>query len=163
MRGRVARGAPIVKRGPPSWHILRFLCADALPTVGVMSEARQRMGRAAEALVADSLERRGMRIVARNARTSVVRGEIDLIALDGRALVFVEVKALRAGSVAGPERPAIAVGHRKRHKLRSLAIAWLRDHDGSVPPHGALRFDVVGVRLDSGGRAVEWEHLRGAF
>jgi putative endonuclease len=163
MGGRVARGAPIVKRGPPSWHILRFLCADAPPTVGVMSEARQRMGRAAEALVADSLERRGMRIVARNARTSAVRGEIDLIALDGRALVFVEVKALRAGSVAGPERPAIAVGHRKRHKLRSLAIAWLRDHDGSVPPHGALRFDVVGLRLDSGGRAVEWEHLRGAF
>ena len=163
MGARVARGAPIVKRAPPSWHILRFLCADAPPTVGVMSEARQRMGRAAEALVADSLERRGMRIVARNARTSAVRGEIDLIALDGRALVFVEVKALRAGSVAGPERPAIAVGHRKRHKLRSLAIAWLRDHDGSVPPHGALRFDVVGVRLDSGGRAVEWEHLRGAF
>jgi putative endonuclease len=163
MGGRVARGAPIVKRGPPSWHILRFLCADAPPTVGVMSEARQRMGRAAEALVADSLERRGMRIVARNARTSAVRGEIDLIALDGRALVFVEVKALRAGSVAGPERPAIAVGHRKRHKLRSLAIAWLRDHHGSVPPHGALRFDVVGLRLDSGGRAVEWEHLRGAF
>jgi putative endonuclease len=128
-----------------------------------MSQARQRIGRAAEALVADSLERRGMRIVARNARTSAVRGEIDLIALDGRALVFVEVKALRAGSVAGPERPAIAVGHRKRHKLRSLAIAWLRDHDGSVPPHGALRFDVVGLRLDSGGRPVEWEHLRGAF
>jgi Holliday junction resolvase-like predicted endonuclease len=44
-----------------------------------MSDARQRLGRAGEALVADSLERRGMRIVARNARTSSVRGEIDLI------------------------------------------------------------------------------------
>ena len=128
-----------------------------------MSEARQRLGRAAEALVADSLERRGMRIVARNARTSAVRGEIDLIALDGRALVFVEVKALRAGSVSGPERPAIAVGHRKRQRLRLLALAWLRDHDGSLPPHGALRFDVVGLRLDPGGRAIEWEHLREAF
>jgi putative endonuclease len=128
-----------------------------------MSEASQRLGRAGEALVAESLERRGMRIIARNARTSAVRGEIDLIALDGRALVFVEVKSLRAGSTAGPERPAIAVGRRKRHKLRSLALAWLRDHDGSVPPHGALRFDVVGLRLDSRGRAVEWEHLRGAF
>ena len=62
-----------------------------------------------------------------------MRGEIDLIALDGRTLVFVEVKALRATSLAGPERPAMAVGHRKRHKLRSLALAWLRDHDGSVP------------------------------
>jgi putative endonuclease len=128
-----------------------------------MSDARQRLGRAAEALVAHSLQSRGMRIVARNARTSSVRGEIDLIALDGRALVFVEVKALRATSLAGPERPAMAVGHRKRHKLRSLALAWLRDHDGSVPPHSALRFDVVGVRIDSRGHAVEWEHLRGAF
>jgi putative endonuclease len=128
-----------------------------------MSDARQRLGRAAEALVADSLKSRGMRIVARNARTSSVRGEIDLIAVDGQALVFVEVKALRTTSLGGPERPAMAVGHRKRHKLRSLALAWLREHDGSVPPHGALRFDVVGLRLDSYGHAVEWEHVHGAF
>jgi putative endonuclease len=128
-----------------------------------MSEARQRLGREAEALVADSLERRGLRIVARNERTSTVRGELDLIALDGPALVFVEVKALRATSVGGPERPAMAVGHRKRQKLRSLALAWLRDHDGSVPPHGSLRFDVVGVRIDAAGRIAEWDHLRAAF
>lgn len=128
-----------------------------------MSDPRQRLGRAAEALVADSLERRGMRVVARNVRTSSVRGEIDLIALDGRALVFVEVKALRATALAGPERPAMAVGHRKRHKLRALALAWLRDHDGSVPPHRTLRFDVVGLRLDPRGQVTEWEHLRGAF
>jgi len=128
-----------------------------------MSEARQRLGRAAETLVADALESRGMRIVARNERTSGVRGEIDLIALDGRALVFVEVKALRVGSRVGPERPAMAVGPRKRRKLRSLAFAWLNDHDGSVPPHGALRFDVVGVRIDATDRIAEWEHLRGAF
>jgi putative endonuclease len=113
--------------------------------------------------VADDLERRGMRVVARNERTSSVRGEIDLIALDGGALVFVEVKARRAGASVGPERPVMAVGHRKRQKLRSLALAWLRDHDGSVPPHSSLRFDVVGLRVDTRGRAVEWEHVRGAF
>jgi putative endonuclease len=128
-----------------------------------MPDPRQRLGRAAEALVADSLERRGMSIVARNARTSRVRGEIDLIAVDGPTLVFIEVKALRATSLGGPERPAMAVRHRKRHKLRTLALAWLRDHDGSVPPHDALRFDVVGVRIDRSGRITEWEHLRGAF
>jgi putative endonuclease len=128
-----------------------------------MSAARQQLGGAAEALVARALERRGMRIVARNARTPTVRGEIDLIAIDGRALVFVEVKALRTRALAGPERPAMAVGHRKRHKLRSLALAWLHDHDGSVPPHGTLRFDVVDVRIDARGRVAEWEHLREAF
>ena len=128
-----------------------------------MSDARQRLGRTAESLAADSLQRRGMRIVARNARTSSVRGELDVIALDGATLVFVEVKALRTSSRLGPERPAIAVGHRKRQKLRSLALAWLHDHDGSVPAHVRLRFDVVGLRLDSRGQVTEWEHLRGAF
>jgi putative endonuclease len=128
-----------------------------------MTEARQRLGRAGEALAARSLERGGMRVLARNARTSEVRGEIDLIALDGRTLVFVEVKTLRASSRAGPERPVLAVGWRKQRKLRALALAWLRDPDRSVPPHAGLRFDVVGVRVDAAGRPTEWEHLRAAF
>jgi putative endonuclease len=128
-----------------------------------MTRARQRLGRTAESLVAAALERRGIRILARNQRTSSVRGEIDLIGVDGRALVFVEVKARTVGGSIGPERPALAVGHRKRHKLRSLALAWLRDRDGSVPAHDTLRFDVVGVSVDAGGKVVEWEHLRGAF
>jgi putative endonuclease len=128
-----------------------------------MTEARQRLGRSAEALVASDLERRGMRIVARNVRVSEVRGELDLIAIDGSALVFVEVKALGTGSVAGPERPALAVGTRKQRKLRSLALAWLREQDGAVPSHATLRFDVVGLRIDPAGHPVEWEHLRAAF
>jgi putative endonuclease len=128
-----------------------------------MPNARQLLGDHAEAMVAARLSRSGMRIVARNQRTREVRGEIDVVAVDGGALVFVEVKALRAGTLAGPERPALAVGPRKQRKLRSLAVAWLRDHDGFVPPHRTLRFDVVGVRIDATGRPVEWEHLRAAF
>jgi putative endonuclease len=128
-----------------------------------MTHARQRLGRAAEALVAEDLELRGRRVVARNVRVSEPRGEIDLIAVDGRALVFVEVKALSSASCGGPERPALAVGPRKQRKLRSLAIAWLRGRDGAVPPHSTLRFDVVGLRLDAAGRPTEWEHLRAAF
>jgi putative endonuclease len=134
----------------------------ALASVAVPN-ARQHLGHHAETMAAARLSRSGMRIVARNQRTTEVRGEIDLIALDRGALVFVEVKALRTGAVAGPERPVLAVGHRKQRKLRSLAIAWLRDHDGFVPTHDTLRFDVVGVRIDARGEAVEWEHLRAAF
>ncbi len=128
-----------------------------------MTAARQRTGRSGEDLVASRLECAGWLIVERNARTSEVRGEIDLIALDGETLVFVEVKARRVGSTAGPETPAMAVGPRKRAKLRSLAAAWLRDRGYEVPRHRELRFDVVGLRLDGAGRAVEYEHLRGAF
>lgn len=128
-----------------------------------MTAARQRLGRSAEAMVAARLEHAGWLIVARNARPSEVRGEIDLIALDGPALVFVEVKARRAGSIPGPETPAMAVGPRKRAKLRGLAAAWLRDRGYDVPRHRDLRFDVVGLRVDAAGRVVEYEHLRGAF
>jgi putative endonuclease len=128
-----------------------------------MTVARQRLGRSAEALVAARLERAGWLIVARNARTRDVRGEIDLIAVDGPALVFVEIKARRAGSAVGPETPAMAVGPRKRAKLRGLAAAWLRDRGYDVPRHRDLRFDVVGLRVDGAGRVVEYEHLRGAF
>jgi Holliday junction resolvase-like predicted endonuclease len=68
-----------------------------------------RLGSHAETLVAARLSRSGMRIVARNQRTSEVAGEIDLIALDGRELVLVEVKALSAGAMAGPERPVLTM------------------------------------------------------
>lgn len=128
-----------------------------------MTASRQRLGRSVEAVVAERLETDGWEIVARNARTAMVRGEIDIVARDGAALVFVEVKARRAGAQLGPETPAMAVNHRKQAKLRSLALAWLRDNSGALPPHRELRFDVVGVRVDAAGRPVEWQHLRGAF
>jgi putative endonuclease len=128
-----------------------------------MTVARQNLGREAERIVADRLERAGWRIVERNARPSEVRGELDLIALDGRALVFVEVKARLAGSAGGPERPVAAVGPRKRAQLRRVAAAWLRARGYDVPRHRDLRFDVVGLRLDARGAVTEYEHLRGAF
>jgi putative endonuclease len=128
-----------------------------------MSVARQRLGRRAEGVVAAELARTGWRIVARNVRPAGVRGEIDLVALDGASLVFIEVKARSAGSATGPETPAMAVGPRKRAKLRALAAAWLRERGYDVPRHRELRFDVVGLRLDASGRVTEYEHLRAAF
>lgn len=62
-----------------------------------MTEGRQALGREGERIVADELERRGWRIVARNARVEGIRGEMDVIAVDGSTLVVVEVKTGRAG------------------------------------------------------------------
>ncbi len=80
-----------------------------------MTVARQRLGRAAEGLVATRLERAGWRVVGRNARTR--SGELDLVALDGATLVFVEVKAGRLGARAGPERPGRARGDPQRGRI----------------------------------------------
>jgi len=128
-----------------------------------MTLARQSLGRRVERLVASRLEAQGLAIVARNARvhTPELIGEIDLIALDGDELVIVEVKAARAGSRQGPERPALAVGRRKQLRVRRLAGAWLSQRP-PLPRFRSLRFDVVGVRVD-GRRVVDYEQLRGAF
>ena len=127
-----------------------------------MTASRQRLGRHAESIVARELERRGWRIVARNARPADLRGELDIVALDGADLVVVEVKAARAGTSRGPVSPVEMVGQRKRVKLRALAAAWARQHREELPRVRHLRIDVVGLRLDAAGRVAEWRHIRAA-
>jgi putative endonuclease len=121
---------------------------------------RQRIGRAAEELVAARLEARSWEIVERNARTRY--GELDIVALDGDALVFVEVKAGRAGSGFGPERPVHSVDRRKQLRIRRLATAWMSERRG-VRPYAEIRFDAVGVSFDRNGRVIDIEFLEGAF
>lgn len=126
-----------------------------------MTRARQSLGRAAEELVATRLAARGWRILERNFRSR--RGELDLIALDGDTIVFVEVKATRRGTAAGPELPAHAVGPRKRAQVRRLAREWLAVAERPRPSGvAAYRFDVVGVSFGGDGLA-DVDHVRNAF
>jgi putative endonuclease len=125
-----------------------------------MSERRQRLGRQAEELIAARLAAAGWKILERNARTRF--GELDVVALDGRTLVFVEVKAGRQGSAFGPERPVLAVDWRKQRRVRRLATAWMTERR-EAPRYDEIRFDAVGVTFDRGGRTVEVEHIPGAF
>jgi putative endonuclease len=131
-----------------------------LPYLRRVTGTRQRLGRAAEELVAARLADAGWEVVERNARTR--QGELDLIALDGPTLVFVEVKAGRAGSALGPERPVLSVGYRKQQRIRRLATAWMGAHR-DLPRYDAIRFDAIGVTYDHVGRVVDYEHIRGAF
>lgn len=125
-----------------------------------MTVARLRTGRRAEQLVARRLATAGWRILERNARTRY--GELDLVALDGSTLVFVEVKAGRAGAGFGPERPVHAIDRRKQRQVRRLATAWMGERR-QLPRYERIRFDAVGVSFDRAGRAVDVEHLEGAF
>jgi putative endonuclease len=124
-----------------------------------MTQERLSTGRRAEQLVADRLEAAGWRIVARNDRSR--QGELDIVALEGRTLVFVEVKAGRAGAAFGPERPVLSVGPRKQLQVRRLAAAFMSRRD--LPYYDGIRFDAVGVTVDRAGRAVDVEHIEAAF
>jgi putative endonuclease len=125
-----------------------------------MTIARQRTGARAEELVAHRLATAGWEILERNARTRY--GELDIVARDGRALVFIEVKAGREGAAFGPERPVLAIDRRKQQRVRRLATAWMSERR-DAPPYAEIRFDAVGVTFDRAGRVVDYEHLPGAF
>ncbi len=126
-----------------------------------MPHPRQRIGARAEQIVAHRLAGRGWRVLERNARSRY--GELDIVALDGPALVFVEVKATRAGNRFGPERPVLAVDRRKQLRIRRLATAWIAERRGRLPRYGEIRFDAVGLTLDRAGGVAEYEHLENAF
>jgi putative endonuclease len=125
-----------------------------------MTEPRQRLGRHAEDLVAERLAAAGWRILERNARTR--HGELDIVALDRRTLVFVEVKAGRAGSSFGPERPVHSIDYRKQARVRRLATAWMGERR-DLPRYAEIRFDAVGVTFDRANRPIDIEHIEGAF
>ncbi|HET9163765.1 MAG TPA: YraN family protein [Solirubrobacterales bacterium] len=125
-----------------------------------MTPTRQRLGKAAEDLVAERLAAADWEIVERNARTR--HGELDIVAHDAGALVFVEVKAGRSGSLYGPERPVLAVGPQKQRRIRRLATAWMSERR-DLPRYDAIRFDAIGVTYDRAGRVTDYEHIRGAF
>jgi putative endonuclease len=126
-----------------------------------MTETRLRLGRAAEDLVAGRLLAAHWEIVERNARTRF--GELDIVALDGATLVFLEVKAGREGADFGPERPILAIGPRKQRQVRRLATAWLAERRLGGRRYAEIRFDAVGVSFDRHGRPTEYEHIEGAF
>jgi putative endonuclease len=125
-----------------------------------MTEQRRRTGQIAEDLIARRLAAAGWEIVERNARTRY--GELDIVALDGRVLVFVEVKAARAGTRFGPEKPILSIDFDKQRRVRRLGTAWMAERR-RLPAFDDIRFDAVGVTLDRNDQAVEVEYIKGAF
>ena len=118
--------------------------------------AKQQLGRAAEAAAARHLVRDGWTIIGRNVR--IGRGELDLIARRGAVLAFVEVKARRTAAYGAPED---AVDARKRRQVARLAELWLAVRPWALRGVSDVRFDVVAV--DASVRPPAVRHLPGAF
>lgn len=126
---------------------------------------RQTLGRRGEQIAAEHLVRRGFQILQRNYRTRW--GEIDIIAFDGSALVFCEVKSRRlprdGRSASGAERPPFESLHpRKRAQVRRMARRWISAVTDR-PYASVFRFDAIGVTFDWRGELVRLEHLENAF
>src|ERR1700679_4106390 len=124
-----------------------------------MSDDRRRqLGDTGEQLAAEHLNRRGFQILDRNFRTRW--GELDIVACDGRTIVFCEVKT-RVASRAGRD-PLESVHPRKRAQVRRMAGRWLGEREGR-PRANELRFDAIGITLATDGRLLRLDHLEAAF
>lgn len=109
-----------------------------------------RAGTKGEVLAKEYLLGKGYEIVCENY---TVRGcgEIDLIALDGKELVFTEIK-YRENDRYG--HPLEAIGREKRRKLIKAAGSFLGE---CTVKHSGVRFDVIGIT----GEKIE--HIENAF
>lgn len=105
------------------------------------------MGDAGEDLAAAALKQQGYKILERNYVAPL--GEIDLIARQGKTLVFIEVKTRKNDRFGAPQE---AVTPAKQHKLRRLADYYLKQKRlGEVE----MRFDVVAIVIAETGPQVE--------
>ena len=109
-------------------------------------------GRSAEAAAVAWLTAQGYRIETRNQATRA--GELDVVALDGDTLCFIEIKARKS---ARHGSPLAAVGWKKQRRIARAAALYLAETGWSGP----CRFDVLGLTgSDAGWR---FDLVRDAF
>ena len=110
------------------------------------------LGRRGEQLAVDHLEARGMAVLERNWRCRL--GEIDIVARDGAATVFIEVKTRTTHDFGHPFEAITPI---KLARLRRLAVAWCEATESSTT---RIRIDAVAVLAPTEAPALI-EHLRG--
>lgn len=117
-----------------------------------MTDLTKEIGRKGENLAVTLCKSKKYIIIEQNYRTPF--GEIDIIAKDGNILVFIEVKT-RSGYAYGA--PFEAVTHRKREKIKKVAMSYMKRFKKEMP----CRFDVISISVIDGQQNAE--HIIDAF
>ena len=117
-------------------------------------DARKVLGDLGEAAAAEYLKKRGCRILKR--KYVYRRGDIDIIALDGEQICFVEVKTRRPDAPLSPDRTVTSA---KRRKIRHLARHYLTSNDLR---DRVCRFDIISITYPMEGMP-QIEHIPHAF
>jgi putative endonuclease len=147
---RPARGADVPRDDTVSaWQrMLEWVGALLKP-----GPARDALGGRGENAAATFLRNQGYKIIERNFRCQL--GEIDIVARDGKTLVFVEVKTRLYDDPA----PEDQVNQFKQHQLTKAAKFFLMRYGTPPPP---ARFDVVAVIWPTG-HPPQIRHTTDAF
>lgn len=118
-----------------------------------MLQSKDTLGKKGEALACLFLKRKGYRIIERNYKNLI--GEIDIIAIDGDYLVFVEVKTRMSRAFGDPLE---AINLHKQNKIRQVAMKYLQQKN--MLEKSLCRFDVIAVMGDD---IEEIRHIKNAF
>ncbi len=121
---------------------------------GSIRRGTRRLGQLGEGLAAQHLEEQGYVICERNYRCTV--GEIDIVALDGEYLAFVEVRTRKSKRFGSPEE---SISTAKKQKLIEVAQTYLQERE-SLPLD--WRIDVVSIEVSPQGRLERLELIKNA-
>jgi putative endonuclease len=121
-----------------------------------MTRSRNPTGAIGEQKACDWLIGQGFHLIARNWRCQ--EGEIDIVALEGDTLIFLEVRTRTTTRFGTAEE---SVDWRKQRQVRRLAAIFLTT---VCPPFRRFRFDVIVVYLKRNTDEVtEIRLIRNAF
>ncbi len=115
-----------------------------------LSPSRVDIGKKGEEIAFSFLRRKGYRVVDRNWRCKM--GEIDIIAMDGETLVFVEVRSLKMHRNLRTPEESVTIAKKKR--LLNAARVYL-GKNGLW--HRKVRFDIIGVMFEKQGHRISHE------
>ena len=118
---------------------------------GILGLSNKDKGRHGEDLAEKYLMSCGLSVLERNFRAG--KNELDIIALDGAIVVFVEVKYRESGRYGTPGE---AVGSAKRRSITQAAVSWMQGKNAT-----SCRFDVIEVVKQGGDYDIN--HIKNAF
>ncbi|AET70074.1 TIGR00252 family protein [Desulfosporosinus orientis DSM 765] len=110
---------------------------------------KQSLGKSGEELAANTIQESGLVIIQQNYRCP--KGEMDIIALDGEVLVFIEVRTRRSAYRGWGEE---SITFKKAQRLQSIASFYLLQKRYTSWP--SLRFDVIAIRWLEDKSEVHW-------
>ncbi len=120
-----------------------------------MTKRRKALGDFGEQYARERLERTGYGILGTKVRLS--SGEIDIVAKDGGAVVFIEVRTKQSRRFGSGEE---SITPAKEEKLATLAGEYVEAH----PEVGEnWRIDVIAIDVDSAGQVVRFAHHKNAI
>jgi putative endonuclease len=117
-------------------------------------ENKQSLGKLGEEFATCLVTGSGLSIIKQNYRCP--KGEMDIIARDGEALVFIEVRTRRSGYRGWGEE---SITHQKAQRLQAIAAYYVLQQGFTSWPR--LRFDVIAIRWI--GKKPESKWIQAAF